>query len=80
VTQVLAAPDEGLLLLAGFHHVAAIGPEGLLWQSGRLSWEGVQLGEVSQGKLHGTGWNMKTDRDVPFVLDLSTGVHTGGGF
>jgi len=80
VTQVLAAPDEGLLLLAGFHHVAAVGSEGLLWQSERLSWEGVQLGEVSQGKLHGTGWNMKTDRDVPFVLDLSTGAHTGGGF
>ena len=80
VTQVLAAPDEGLLLLAGFHHVAAVSREGLLWQSGRLSWEGVQLGEVSQGKLHGTGWNMKTDRDVPFTLDLRTGEHRGGGF
>ena len=80
VTQVLAAPDEGLLLLAGFHHVAAVGSEGLLWQSGRLSWEGVQLGEVSKGKLHGTGWNMHTDRDVPFTLDLRTGNHEGGGF
>jgi hypothetical protein len=80
VTQILAAPDEGLLLLAGFHHIAAIGSEGLRWQSGRLSWEGVQPGEIADGKLHGTGWDMRTDRDVPFELDLSTGLHTGGGF
>lgn len=80
VTQILAAPVEGLLLLAGFHHVAAIGVEGLLWESGRLSWEGVQLGEVADGKLHGSGWNMRTDRDVPFAIDLRTGEHTGGGF
>lgn len=80
VTQILAAPVEGLLLLAGFHHVAVIGAEGLLWESGRLSWEGVQLGEVVDGKLHGSGWNMRTDRDVPFAIDLRTGEHTGGGF
>ena len=80
VTQILAAPVEGLLLLAGFHHVAAIGAAGLLWESKRLSWEGVQLGEVADGKLHGSGWNMRTDRDVPFAIDLRTGEHTGGGF
>lgn len=80
VTRILAAPDEGLLLLAGFHQVAAIGAEGLLWESRRLSWEGVQLGEVAYGKLHGSGWNMRTDRDVPFAIDLRTGEHTGGGF
>jgi len=80
VATIFAAPEDGLLLLAGFHHVAAIGVEGLLWQSERLSWEGVTLAEVVGGALHGTGWNMQSDRDVPFVLDLRTGKHTGGGF
>jgi hypothetical protein len=80
VTAVLAAPEAGVILLAGFHHIAAIGAEGLLWQSARLSWEGVTMTEVRDGELHGTGWNMQTDREVPFVVDLTTGKHEGGGY
>ena len=80
VTAVLPAPEDRLLLLAGFHEVTAIGAEGVLWTSGRLSWEGVTLGDVRGGELHGAGWNMMDDREVPFTVDLATGQHTGGGF
>lgn len=80
VVEVLQVPDSGLVLLAGFHTVAAIGADGLLWETAKLSWEGVTLGEVSGGKLSGLGWDMKTDREVPFEVDLRTGAHTGGGF
>jgi len=80
VTQILAAIDDNLLLLAGFHNIVAIGKDGLAWQSERLSWEGITLGEIIGGALHGTGWHMHTDRDLPFVLDLSAGKHIGGGF
>jgi len=80
VTQVVSAVDEGLVLLAGFHTVAAIGVSGLLWETAKLSWEGVKLGEVRDGKLSGEGWNMQTDREVPFSIDLRTGAHEGGGF
>jgi hypothetical protein len=80
VTQIVPAADEGMILLAGFHTVAAVGAEGLLWETAKLSWEGVKLGEIRDGKLHGQGWNMQTDRDVPFTIDLHTGEHQGGGF
>jgi hypothetical protein len=30
--------------------------------------------------LHGTGWNLLTDREVAFSVDLLTGKHQGGGF
>jgi hypothetical protein len=80
VTAILAAPANGVLLLAGFHYVIAIGPDGIAWQSERLSWEGVTLGELSATTLYGTGWNLHTDKEVPFELDLATGKHTGGGF
>jgi len=80
VTQILAAPANGLLFLAGFHNVVAIGANGLRWQSGRLSWEGVTLSGVHEGRLHGTGWNLHTDAEVPFTLDLESGAHEGGGF
>jgi len=80
VTQIVSAVDEGLVLLAGFHTVAAVGAEGWLWETAKLSWEGLRLGEIHDGKLHGEGWNMQTDRDVPFSIDLSSGAHEGGGF
>ena len=80
VVQVLPAPEANLILLAGFHTVAALGATGLLWETARLSWEGVTLNEIRDGQLHGLGWNMQTDREVPFAIDLQTGQHTGGGF
>jgi hypothetical protein len=80
VTQVLQAPEAGLILLAGFHHVAAVGVDGLLWQSARLSWEGVTLTEVRDQQLHGVGWSLPANREVPFTVDLATGEHCGGGF
>jgi len=80
VTQVLQAPTANCIVLAGFHEVTAIGEDGLLWQSARLSWEGITLSEVRGNILHGVGWNLATDREVPFTVDLATGTHEGGGF
>jgi hypothetical protein len=80
VAQILPAPAAGLILLAGFHDILAIDATGLRWQSARLSWEGVTMTHVDANHLHGTGWNMRTDREDPFSVDLTTGAHTGGGF
>jgi hypothetical protein len=80
VTAVLPAPEAGLILLAGFHHVLAIDTAGIRWQTARLSWEGITLVEVREGQLHGLGWNMHTDRELPFTVELATGRHEGGGY
>jgi hypothetical protein len=80
VTQLLSAPANGLLFLAGFHNVLAVDTHGIRWQTAHLSWEGVTLTGVHDGHLHGTGWNLHTDREVPFAIDLESGLHTGGGF
>jgi hypothetical protein len=79
-TQVLPAPAAGLILLAGFHDVLALDANGIRWQSARLSWEGVTMAHTDATHLHGTGWNMHTDREAPFTIDLTTGAHQGGGF
>lgn len=78
VTAVLATPD--LLVFAGFHTLHAWGAAGTAWTTPRLSWEGVHLGPRVGNTLHGTGWDMRTDRDCPFTVDLLTGQHTGGAF
>jgi len=80
VTQILAAPSAGVILLAGFHHVLANDALAVRWQTARLSWEGITLTHTDAHNLHGTGWNLQTDREVPFTVDLLTGEHQGGGF
>ncbi|MES2393100.1 MAG: hypothetical protein V4555_15745 [Acidobacteriota bacterium] len=79
VEQLVAVPDSGLILLAGFHEILALGATGVRWQTARLSWEGLTLNRIADNHLHGTGWHMPSNRDLPFTVDLNTGHHTGGG-
>lgn len=78
VTWVDAAPEHRLLLFASFHRVWAMGAEGKAWETGRLSWEGLRMTGIDGQHLHGFGWDLETDNEIPFMVDLSTGAHTGG--
>jgi hypothetical protein len=80
VVEVRVLAAQRLLLFVGFHHLLAWGEHGHAWQTGRLSWEGIRLGAVSGNHLAGFGWNLPTDCEVEFNVDLNTGEHTGGGF
>ena len=80
VVEVRVLPEHGLLVFAGFHNLMAWGAGGLAWETARLSWEGVRLGEIEGDTQQGFGWNMQTDKDVAFAVDLRNGRHTGGGF
>ncbi|MBS1800782.1 MAG: hypothetical protein JSS95_13255 [Acidobacteria bacterium] len=79
VVEVRAVASQNLLLFVGFHTILAWGADGEAWHTRRLSWEGLRLTGVEGEMLHGTGWNMLTDKDVPFTVDLKTGQHRGGG-
>jgi hypothetical protein len=80
VVEVRPLVARWLLLFVGFHSIVAWGRGGLAWKSARLSWEGVRITNIDGDELHGTGWNLMTDREVAFSLDLLTGQHQGGGF
>jgi hypothetical protein len=80
VVEVRPLAGLELLLFVGFHSIVAWGRNGPAWESARLSWEGVRITSIEGDVLHGTGWNLITDREVAFSLDLLTGKHQGGGF
>jgi hypothetical protein len=80
VVEVRTLNGHELLLFVGFHSILAWGRNGLAWESARLSWEGVGITSMQGDVLYGIGWNLMTDREVPFSLDLLTGQHQGGGF
>lgn len=78
VVELRALPEQGLLIFAGFTGLSALGREGVTWTTGRLSWEGVSITEISGDKLRGLGWDAMADKEVPFEVDLLSGKHTGG--
>ena len=65
--------SPGLLLFAGHHSILAWGRDGEAWESERLSWEGVTVERIEEWRLYGRGWDLMTDRETPFALDLITG-------
>jgi hypothetical protein len=80
VVEVKSLVPHRLLLFVGFHSIVAWGSNGLAWETQRLSWEGIRITSIEKNTLHGTGWNLMTDREVAFSVDLLTGQHQGGGF
>jgi hypothetical protein len=80
VVEVRPLVAQELLLFVGFHSLLAWDRNGLAWESARLSWEGLRIVGIAGDVLHGMGWNLLTDREVAFSVDLLTGQHQGGGF
>jgi hypothetical protein len=76
VLEVRALREQQLLLFAGHYALAAWSAQGKKWETARLSSEGVQITGIEGQTLHGLGWDMMADRDVPFTVDLDTGEHT----
>jgi hypothetical protein len=80
VAEVVVLVEHGLLVFVGFHAMVAWSAQGLAWQTARLSWEGIRVSGVEDGALRGFGWEMMSDKEVEFAVDLRTGAHKGGGF
>jgi hypothetical protein len=80
VVAVHSACEAGLLLFVGFHRIVAWGRDGLTWETGRLSWEGVRVTAIEGGEAVGFGWDLMGDVEREFRVDLRTGKHTGGGY
>jgi hypothetical protein len=78
VLSVRSLHDQQLLLFIGHHSILAWGRDGKAWESARLSWEGIEITDIVGDTLCGLGWDLMTDSDVPFAIDLKTGEHTGG--
>lgn len=74
VLEIRALVEDGLLLFVGHHSILAWGRDGKAWESEKLSDEGVTITGIDGGVLRGTGWEMKTDHERPFALDLLCGA------
>jgi hypothetical protein len=73
VLDVRAATGDNLLLFVSHRRILAWGCNGQAWESEQLSDEGVTVTAVEPGVIHGTGWEMRTDKESSFSLDLRNG-------
>jgi hypothetical protein len=74
VLEVRSLPSHGLLLFVGHHSILGWGREGMAWESAKLSAEGVTITAIEDNILRGLGWDMFTDKETAFALDLYHGV------
>jgi hypothetical protein len=75
VLEVRPLVQENLLLFIGHHSILAWGHDGKAWESEKLSDEGVTITEVADGVLRGTGWEMRSDREKAFAIEVRSGRH-----
>ena len=75
VLAVTPLMSQRLLLFSGHQSLMAYGPNGKAWETGRLSWEGIKILEVREASLTGLGWDLMTDQEFEFEVDLRSGEH-----
>ncbi len=75
VLAVTPLMSQQLLLFSGHQSLIAYGPNGRAWETRRLSWEGIQILEVREASLTGLGWDLITDREFQFEVNLKNGEH-----
>ncbi len=80
VTEIRALAEQELLLFSSFHSLLAWGRgrEGLANRPAQLGWSAHYC--CPWRTLFGLGWEMRTDRELQFEVDLQTGEHKGGGY
>lgn len=78
VFHVQPIVEHELLLFGGSHALLAWGKCGLAWKSPRLSSEGLRITGMSATEIQGFGWDLMTDREIPFTIDPATGERLGG--
>ena len=79
IESVFQLAESGAVVFGDNTSFDAIGPNGLLWRSGRISWDGMRELTVDGHRLRGLSWH-PGDRWVPFTLDLSSGKFDGGSY
>lgn len=78
VTQVVADVDGGVLAFVGITTLAGFDRDGHCWTSEELSWDGLDITAVEDGRAVGVSWDGAQECEVPVEVDLRSGRHSGG--
>ena len=75
IVQAVPIASKRIIVFADFTTLTAYRNEVVLWQTDQLSFDGIDITEVAQGCLKGTGWHAPEQKEIAFTVDLETGFH-----
>jgi hypothetical protein len=78
IKQVIPVADRSILIFVSYTRLAAYGVGGFLWLTGDLSWDGLEITDVSSKAVLGIAWDSPTGRRVSFSVEVDTGKSEGG--
>jgi hypothetical protein len=78
IKEILTVPRRRILIFVDYTKLAAYGEDGFLWQTDRLSWDGLKITEVSADMIRGMAWDSPANQEVPFSVDAQSGASEGG--
>jgi hypothetical protein len=78
IREVLPVSARQLLLFVDYTTIAAYGPSGRVWVTRDLSWDGLNIDNITGDTIFGSGWDSPSECRVPFTVDLIAGTAHGG--
>lgn len=78
VTGTRSVPAAGIVVFASDVDLLALDASGARWRTLRLSWDGLEIGEVTDGRIAGTYRDLETGSLRSFEVDLASGTAKGG--
>lgn len=80
IADAFLLPDDDGIILGDGLWLARYGPEGRVWTTRRISWDGMMDVTLKDNCACGSAWDPLHDRWVPFEVDLDTGELSGGSY
>ncbi|MCL1482098.1 MULTISPECIES: hypothetical protein [unclassified Marinobacter] len=76
--RAIPIPSRNLMLFHDYTELVAYNEKGIAWETERISWDGIEIDEVTDTKIIGKSWDAPTEKHVKFIVDLIDGSHKGG--
>lgn len=73
IVAIFPIYEKNLLVFVDYTKIVAYDHQGLAWTTQRLSWDGLEITEVTDQFIKGFAWNAPQDRQTPFTISTSTG-------
>lgn len=75
---VMPVVSRNIIVFANHTELTALGRSGAVWKTKRLAWNEMKITRVTDDFIEGETWDIRSEEDVSFRVDVSTGEHTGG--
>jgi hypothetical protein len=78
VLALRSSAKHRLLIFANHTELLALGEQGVAWRTARLSWDSLKLTSMTDDELSGVFWDIRSESEQSFKVNLANGTHTGG--